>query len=140
MKITNFIVLAAVLILGLLAFTAFAGNRDTGLDLAVFASTSPVSVLQSNQQPVSFERFTAITQTAAVLNVSQDWVAPCVGMMVLDICRPVTRSIKQLNGYSDILIKPKLATISAKGTITNYTAQGTRFNGLGGNHFARADV
>lgn len=131
MKFTQFIVLAAVLAIALLAFTACGTNVS-----ARAAKNSVPAVSQFHDQTTMFQGFAAFEHASMVLEVPRPWVAESVGMPILNVFRPELRDVKQLEGHSVVLAKPKISSLLARkqGLPTN------RFTGLAGDHYARAHV
>ncbi len=128
MKLTRYLALAAVMIMGLLAFTAFAGNRDTSLDVFATASISSDPAFVFHKQTVPVREAAAIDRTVAALEVHKAWVQERVGVSPLDIYRATRAAIQPLDGYGDVLMKPKIESNAAY------------YRGLGHDHYARADV
>ena len=125
-----------IMLLCVLAFTAFAGNRDTSADLDMFISASLDPVFQPVPQVTTVPQATAYEHAAMELVANKTWVRERVGVMPLNIFRRPFDTIQALDGYSDVLLKPKISTLFAG----NNGRSLNTFTGLGGNHFARADV
>lgn len=135
MQITK--VFAGILmLLCVLAFTAFAGNRDTSADLDVFISASLDPVMQPVTQATTVPQATAYEHAAMEMVASKTWVRERVGVMPLNIFRRPFDTLEALDGYSDVLLRPKITSLFAG----NNGRSLNTFTGLGGNHFARADV
>lgn len=128
MKFTRFIVVAALLILGLLGISAFGSGAPPGNN----AVSTPKSVLLSNKQVERSQQVTARDRLDLVLLSNRNWVKERVGAMVL-ILKPIDPAkIYTLDGYGEVQFKPKINIQQDHGT--------NGFTGLGGNHYARADV
>lgn len=129
------IFLVVAFVIALFAFTAFAGNRDTSYDpgASIITSLDPVVqplIYSTNVQPdVSFER------ASMELITYNAWVKERVGVMPLDIFRRPFPTVLTCKGYSNVLLKPKIVIVEGEDERAL-----TSFDGLGGNHYARADV
>lgn len=126
--------LAAVMTAALFAFTAFADDRD--MEAAVFTTAEQphVSGLQLSSQTPTFTGFAAYEHANMVLIANKTWVRESVGLPPLNVFTRAYAPVKPLDGYSDVLLKPKIHLID--GNITTTLA----FTGLGHDHYARADV
>jgi len=135
MNITKYLA-QIVMLICVLAFTAFAGNRDTSADLYISFSASHDPVLQPNLQPTTVPELSALGHAVMVLTANKTWVKESVGMTPLNVFRRPFCTIKSLDGYGDVLLKPKITLLIAGNNGTKLNA----FTGLGHEHYARADV
>ncbi len=129
MKLKNFLAMAAVLV-SLFMFSAFAG--DVGADRDT-AAVNAESVDRTDQTTVLLPAV-ADRDIAGICEVHEAWVKERKGMTVLNARSEPIKAVRELEGFSEVEIKPKATTafLAAPGAIG--------FNGLGGNHYARADV
>ena len=130
MKTTRFIILAAVMVTGLFSIACFGlsfeGENQATINKSTTATAAvlPVSVLLSNKQVEPYQQVNAFERAGMVLLVNKAWAKEHVGKLVLNILQTDIPAVIPLDGYSNALYKPN----------DNY------FSGIGGNHYARADV
>ena len=125
MKFTRYLALAAVLVVALFGLSVVTGVFASAADTAFADDTLTGSGVQLHKQGPADQQVTPADRTDSVLQLHKAWVRESVGRHVLNTERVAFEPIVSLDGHRNVLLKPKI---------------NIQFSGLGGNHYARAEL